>query len=191
MANHVTTWIAVHQGTAQVFKKLKEMFTLPEGKWDYSEEIDFHKLLYPNHVDEDYDRNVFTERMGAKWCYISDVDVMDDDEFNMTTISAWNWSSGAFERLFEILKEIDEDVVLTATYEDEGYNFVGGAAISKLEGLFDYQDDTLEYPDKSTFKDENEYELAMNNFYELVGDAMVSCCDEALEDATWVSDEEE
>ena len=31
----------------------------------------------------------------------------------------------------------------------------------------------------------------MNNFYELVGDAMVSCCDEALEDATWVSDEEE
>lgn len=179
MANHVTTWIQVHEGNPQVFKKLKEMFTLPEGKWDYSEEINFHNLLWPGHEDEDYDRTTFTERMGAKWCYIEDVSCLEDDEFEMTTTSAWSWSSGAFERLFEILKEIDNDVVLTATYEDEGYNFVGGAAISKLEGLYDYQDDTLECEDW-------ENDEAMEKFYDLASESMASCRDEALTDATWV-----
>jgi len=183
MANHVTTWIQVHAGNEQVFKKLKEMFTLPEGKWNYSEEIDFHNLLWPGHEDEDYDRATFTERMGAKWCYIDDVSCLEDDEFEMMTTSAWNWSSGAFERLFDILKEVDEDVVLTATYEDEGYNFVGGAAISKLEGLYDYQDTTLEYPETD---DDDE----LDKFYDQVSESMMSCRDEALEDATYVYTEE-
>jgi len=189
MANHVQTWIQVHEGNDQVFKRLKQMFTLPDGKWNYSEEINFHDLLYPAHAEEDYDRGLFTERMGAKWCYIEDVSCLEDDEFEMSTTSAWNWSSGAFERLFDILKEVDEDVVLTATYEDEGYNFVGGAAISKLEGLYDYQDDTLEYPETD---DDDE----LDNFYDQVSESMESCRNEALEDATYVytkenEDEEE
>ena len=36
---------------------------------------------------------------------------------------------------------------MTATYEDEGYNFVGGAAIKNTNDLSDYDDETLEWPE--------------------------------------------
>jgi hypothetical protein len=108
-----------------------------------------------------------------------------DTEFNMTTISAWDWSSGAFKRLHQILNSIDdEDVILTATYEDEGYNFVGAAAIKNTNELHDYSD-SVEYPD------DDDNEETMNTFYEMVGDIIDSCRGYALEDISWTKTDEE
>ena len=104
----------------------------------------------------------------------------------MTTISAWSWSSEAFKRLHKILNAIDdEDVIMTATYEDEGYNFVGGAAIKNTDDLYDYDDDTLEWPE------DDDNEETMEAFYDSVADSMSSCRDEAYEDATWSDEDEE
>lgn len=183
MANHVTTWIEVEKASPKVFKKLKEMFETANN-WDTWDSIRFHNTLYPEHTSDEYSREDFTNRMGAKWCYVEDVDCYDDS-FNMTTVSAWSWCDAAFKQLHKILNEVDdEDVILTATYEDEGYNFVGGAAIKNTDDLYDYDDDTLEYPEN------DEDDEIMEAFYEKVGDSMSSCRDEALEDATWEDEDE-
>jgi len=183
MANHVTTWIKVEQGSPAVYEKLKSIFKDADN-WEAWDSTKFYESLYPEFAGEDYDRETFTNRMGAKWCYVDWCDLSDDD-FELTTVSAWDWSRGAFERLHLLLHEVDEDVVLSCTYEDEGYNFVGGAAIKVPGDLYDYQDDTLQYPEN------DEDEGVMDAFYDSVGDSMASCRDEALEDATWTEDDED
>ena len=184
MANHVTTWMVVDQASPAVYQKLKEMFG-DATNWEAWDSMKFYETLYPEHAGEDYSREEFTNRMGAKWCYVEEADC-GDDYFTMTTISAWSWSHAAFQRLHKILNAIDdEDVIMTATYEDEGYNFVGGAAIKNTDDLYDYDDDTLEWPEDS------DNEEVMNDFYESVGDSMASCRDEAYEDATWTDEDEE
>jgi len=189
MANNVTTWIKVEEGTPEVYQKLKEMFDegKSDGAWDT---IKFYETLYPEYVDEDYDRETFTERMGAKWCYIEWGEI-DDDDFQLTTISAWDWCRGAFERLHEILHEVDPNVVLSCTFEDEYYNFVGGAAIKEVGDLYEYSDDTLEYPQMSDFENTEDYDRAVDKFYDSVNESITSCVDEAIEDATWVEDEDD
>lgn len=185
MANHVTTWMVVDQASPAVYQRLKEMFK-DATSWESFDSMKFYEILYPEYAGEDYSREEFTNRMGAKWCYVEEVDC-DDDSFTMTTISAWSWSHAAFQRLHKILNEIDdEDVIMTATYEDEGYNFVGGAAIKNTDDLYDYDDETLEWPEDAWENDE-----VMDAFYEKAGDSMASCRDEAYDDATWSDDEDE
>ena len=187
MANHITTWIKVEEGSPAVYEKLKSIFNDADN-WEAWDSTKFYEALYPEHAGEDYDRETFTERMGAKWCYVEWCD-LSDDNFELTTISAWDWCRGAFERLHLLLHEVDEDVVLTCTFEDEGYNFVGGAAIKEPGDLYDYQDDTLSYPNEDDYESEEAYQEACEQFYDIVADSMASCRDEALEDATWENDE--
>jgi hypothetical protein len=183
MANHVTSWITVEKASSDVFKKLQEMFG-GTTEWNTWDSMKFYNTLYPEFAGEDLSQINFNDQMGAKWCYVEYVDC-SDTEFNMTTISAWDWSSGAFKRLHKILNSIDdEDVILTATYEDEGYNFVGAAAIKNTNELHDYSD-SVEYPD------DDDNEETMNTFYEMVGDIIDSCRGYALEDISWTKTDEE
>ena len=52
--------------------------------------------------------------MGAKWCYIEEID-SDDDYFTLSTESAWYYIEGAIEQLHHILSEIDEKVLVKFT----------------------------------------------------------------------------
>lgn len=189
MANHVTTWIRVEEGSPKVYQKLKEMFD-GVNDWDTWDSEKFYNTLYPEFSEEEYDRGTFTDRMGAKWCYVEWCEI-DDDDFELTTISAWDWCRGAFERLHQILHEVDPNVVLSCTFEDEGYNFVGGAAIKEPGDLYEYTDETLVYPQMSDFELVEKYDRAVEKFYDKVAESMESCRDEAVEDATWEEDEED
>ena len=189
MANDVTTWIKVENGSPEVYQKLKVIFKDADN-WEAWDSTRFYEALYPEHAGEDYDREKFTERMGAKWCYVQDFD-LSDDEFELTTVSAWDWCRGAFERLHLLLHGVDENVILTCTFEDEGYNFVGGAAIKNVADLYEYSDDTLKYPDRDDYESEDEYDSALEKFYEDASESMNSCRDEAYDDATWDDEDEQ
>jgi len=183
MANEVRTFIEVKSDNNETFKKLQEFL----GGADYSEmghTMWLYNRLYdfPND-NEDYDRGDYTEKMGAKWCWVDDID-RGDEYFTMTTVSAWYYCEGAIRRLQEILQEVDEDVCIAFTYEDESMDPIGGGACYKGE-LITYED-SLEWPNYDDYEEEEDYDSALEEMYDnvyqicegLKNEAMVDVYDE-------------
>ena len=176
MANEVRTYIEVKSDKNETFKKLQELL----GDADYSEmghTMWLYNRLYdfPND-NEDYDRGDYTEKMGAKWCYVDDMDA-DEGVFTMTTVSAWYYCEGAIRRLQEILHEVDEEVCIAFTYEDESMDPIGGGACYKGE-LFTYED-SLEWPNYDDYEEESDYDSALEEMY----DSVYQICEELKNEA--------
>jgi len=179
MANEVRTYIEVKSDNNDVFKKLQALL----GDADYSEmghTMWLYNRLYdfPND-NEDYDRGDYTEKMGAKWCWIDDID-RGDEHFTMTTVSAWYYCEGAIRRLQEILQEVDEDVCIAFTYEDESMDPIGGGACYKGE-LITYED-SLEWPNYDDYEEEEDYDSALEEMYESVYEICEELKNEAMVD---------
>ena len=172
MANEVRTYIEVNSDNNETFKKLQALFadadykTMSETDWLY------HRL----YGEKEYNREVYTEEMGAKWCYVDDLETLPD-EFHITTVSAWYYCEGAIQRLQEILQEVDEDVCISFTFEDESLDPIGGGACYKGE-LIVY-DDALEYPDYDDYEEEEDYDTALEEMY----DNVYTICEELKNEA--------
>ena len=159
MANHVTTTIEVVSENNNVYKKLSEWF---DGKtW---EELSNTMFLYETLFPElgEYDRTEYTDAMGAKWAYVEDV-TCDDTYFVMHTTSAWYFIEGGIERMGELLNQIDDDVLIKFTFEDESLDPIGGGAWYK--GEMDFDERSYEWPDEDELSPE-EYDAAMDGMYE-------------------------
>ena len=173
MANEVRTFIEVHSDNCNgTFEKLQEMFGDPDYKEMSHTDWLYHKL----YGEKDYDRGVYIDEMGAKWCYVDEIDPADDS-FTMTTVSAWNYCDGAIRRLQEILQETDEDVCVAFTFEDESMCPVGGGACYKGELVF-YEDE-FEYPSYADYEDDVQYDSALEEMY----DNVYTVCEELKNEA--------
>ena len=176
MANEVRTYIEVKSDKNETFKKLQELLGDADYKemghtmWLYNRLYDF-----PND-NEDYDRGDYTEKIGAKWCWLDDID-QGDENFTMTTVSAWYYCEGAIRRLQEILQEVDEEVCIAFTYEDESLDPIGGGACYKGE-LFTYED-SLEWPNYDDYEEESDYDSALEEMY----DSVYQICEELKNEA--------
>ena len=194
MANEVRTFIEVKSDKNETFKKLQDLF----GGADYKEMYETDWLYHRLYGEKEYDRGVYTEEMGAKWCYVDEVDA-DEGVFTMTTVSAWYYCEGAIRKIQEILQEVDEEVCVAFTYEDESLDPIGGGACYKGE-LFTYED-SLEYPSYDDYEDESDYDAALEEMYdnvyticeELKNEAMVDVYEEVngYEEIEASQDEEE
>jgi len=170
MANEVRTYIEVKSDNNDVFKKLQALL----GDADYNEmghTMWLYNRLYdfPND-NEDYDRGDYTEKMGAKWCWLDDID-RGDENFTMTTVSAWYFCEGAIRRLQEILQEVDKEVCVAFTYEDESLDPIGGGACYKGEMII--HEETLEWPNYDDYEEEGDYDEALEEMY----DNLFDICD--------------
>ena len=63
------------------------------------------------------------ENIGSKWLIVDDT---EDDYMNLRT--AWSWPLDMFKKLHEKLLELDENIEIFASFEDEMPNFVGWKA---------------------------------------------------------------
>mgnify|MGYP001169431336 CR=1 FL=1 len=172
MANHVMTWIEVDSDNPDVYEKLNEMFPESDDWETKGQTMYLFDKLYGEGTE--YDRSDYTEAIGAKWCYVEEADGM---EGIIHTTSAWYYPSDAIEQLHHILSKIDEKVLVKFTYEDESYNPVGGGAVYMGE-LYAEEGD-MEYPDEDNFDSEEEYDTAVDHFYDYVSD----CKDEHQQNA--------
>jgi len=175
MANEVRTFIEVKSDNNETFKKLQALLGDADYKTMYETDWLYHKL----YGEKEYDRGVYTEEMGAKWCFVDDLQALPD-EFTMTTVSAWYYCEGAIRRLQEILQEVDEDVCIAFTYEDESLDPIGGGACYKGE-LFTYED-ALEYPNYDDYEDESDYDSALEEMYDNVYQTCEDLKNEAIVD---------
>lgn len=171
MANHVMTFVEVLSDEPKVFEKLKEMFDGHD--WQTLQDTMFlYNVLYGS---SEYDRGDYTDKIGAKWAHIENVEAYDE-AFQMSTCSAWYYIENAIERLGEILFEIDNDVVLQYTFEDESLDPIGGGGWYKNE-MITY-DDTYEWPDD----DADDYDEQMDDLWENVHHIQNELMEEAVRD---------
>jgi len=124
MANYVNSLITFEQINEEAKSKLQEMFTRlrvdNEQQWLSDIFVDGTELTYEQ--SERYEWT--TANIGPKWCYVEDYDVEAKSPY-INSVSAWSPPSEGLISIMEILKEYDNNIVATITYEDEGPNFVG------------------------------------------------------------------
>jgi hypothetical protein len=157
--------------------KVTEMMDLIEEKLDsYTESEKVTNLCKSFYEDVKLSEsgNVLYEwtydNLGSKWVYFNDFN--SDDTFSV--ISANYLPEQFIFRIYEILKNYDDDLTIEVEFEDEGYQPVGVMVIKKdNEGNVSYsveEDYDYEIPDLS-FDDEN-YQTKMEEFYESVYDGI-------------------
>ena len=161
MANHVYTYIEVESENPKVFKKLQEMFPETDDWRTTNGGMYLHDKLYG---PSEYDRSEFSDRMGAKWCHIEEVET-DDEYFYICTESAWYYCEGAIEQLHSILSEIDKKVWVKFTFDDESPSQpLGGGAV--YMGELSVEDEVFDSPDEEDFDTTEEYDEANELYWE-------------------------
>lgn len=176
MANHVTTWIEVQSDKEEVYQSLVDMFRGSSYE-EHGNTMWWYKKLYPDALD-DYERSIYTERMGAKWCYVDEVST-DEMFFEMTTTSAWDFCDGAIMQLHNILSQIDEDVLIRFTYEDESLHPVGGGGV--FRGEMEHYSEDLSHLWEQEQDENGDYADDMwDKVYDTKNELMIEACDDLM-----------
>jgi len=176
MANHVYTYIEVESENPKVFEKLESMFPEDDDWRTKSGGMYLHDKLYG---PSEYDRTEFSERMGAKWCHIEEVET-DEEFFTLSTESAWYYCEGVVEQLHSILSEIDEKVWVKFTFDDESSSQpLGGGAV--YMGELSMHDEVFNEPEEEDFDTTEAYEESMENYWELQVEKRTDLRDKSIE----------
>ena len=165
MANHVSNNIRVI-GNEKVQERMNEYIEALEAL-DYSDTGGFAKTFYksPELGEGGGTMNSWAgENIGSKWAYFEHT--IDDNEIKVT--SAWHPVKEFTMHLYNLLVELDPEVAVENRYEDETFEPVGGILVYKNQIFMD-EDNDFEWPDEDEMENEDEYEDAMMNLYDEVG----------------------
>jgi hypothetical protein len=173
MANIMTTRFTIKNLNEETFEKLQSLMELNQND-NYS--VDYIKninILYEKEFTDEVipDYEFMVENVGAKWITIEGIDKNYSDEVDVLIESAWSVPVGYLEKLAEYLTKLDENIILTGTYEDESMEpmgaFVYGHNFDDIEDL-DVEIDHDRFWDDDEYRDEiygDLYELR-DNLYE-------------------------
>ena len=191
MANHVTTNLTI-EGNKELMDFLEEKAKLVDERRKDDHYLAFVGAFLPEMENR---RDWFSDNVGAKWCYHEDF-YNDDSTAEITLTSAWYYPEYLIEHLFKICAEIDEDVEIYGTFEDESYAPVGGFAINKY-GFESDEEDELEHPDSDDYLDDDgevdydAHEVAIEEFYEEVDETKDLCLQNCLDVLNELKEEKE
>lgn len=173
MANIMTTRFTIKNLNEETFEKLQALMELNQND-NYS--VDYIKninILYEKEFTDEVipDYEFMVENVGAKWITIEGIDKNYSDEVDVLIESVWSVPSGYLEKLATYLTNLDENIILTGTYEDESMEpmgaFVYGHNFDDIEDL-DVEIDHDRFWDDDEYRDEiygDLYELR-DNLYE-------------------------
>ena len=191
MANHVTTNLTI-EGNKKLMDFLEEKAKLVDERRKDDHYLAFVGAFLPEMENR---RDWFSENVGAKWCYHEDF-YNDGSTAEIILTSAWYYPEYLIEHLFKICAEIDENVEIYGTFEDESYTPVGGFAINKY-GFESDEEDELEHPDSDDYLDDDgevdydRYDEAMEEFYDEVFSTKELCQQNCLDVLNELKEEKE
>lgn len=134
----------------------------------------FFESLYDGTADT---REWWIENVGAKWCYLDDVDISDDTVY-LTVVSAWDFPEGMFFKLTDFLREQYAGATLQCTFEDESYCFIGACASNQQHRDIIYFSPEAEFFNNSTYLDDNDFWT--DAFFEEMADKKDELLDDVL-----------
>ena len=136
MANHVNTNVEFRGISAEGVAKFNEIMSRVRKAED-GRNYEWFGDMWVDGKDgsptyEETEQYVWTtENVGPKWCYFDEV---GDDYFRLT--SAWGYPEDGLTWLAEQIGEVDPNLVMTVTFEDEMPNFYGVSVFTSY-GLYD------------------------------------------------------
>jgi hypothetical protein len=169
MANNVTFRASFEQINEEALAKLQELYSRFQD-----DDCNFGDMFVDGGegsptYEETNSRSWYIENVGAKWCYLEECD--DDGIFGT---SAWSAPEAGLQWLAEQLGELDPDLLMNVSFEDEGPNFVGWMVFDS-EDLWDVgivEDDEVKdivsrySPDTNLDDEEEYYEALWDSVYE-------------------------
>ena len=169
MANHVWTRTQVLSEKVEVHEQLFEWFGDLTG-WN---EPHIRGTVEP--IFGKYEKYPM-DKIGPKWILVEDMDD-HNNETHITFCSAWSFPEGFMERFVEKMAELDEDVKVKFTADEESDDFLVGGYGSK-KGFKWYEDDSPERPWEEECEEEGlDYDDEINKFYEEVEECTTSMID--------------
>ena len=169
MANNVTFRASFEQINEEALAKLQELYSrFQDNDYNFGDMFVDGGEGSPTY-EETNSRSWYIENVGAKWCYLEEYD--DDGIFGT---SAWSAPEAGLQWLAEQLGELDPDLLMNVSFEDEGPNFVGWMVFDS-EDLWDVgivEDDEVKdivsrYSPETNLDDEEEYyEALWDSVYE-------------------------
>ena len=162
MANHVYSIIEINFANQEDTSRFLEWigFEIDSTKWSenstYMSRVEAcSNCLFNNLFHELPDtREAWIDEVGAKWCYLDDVDASDDTVY-LNIVSAWDFPEGLFYKLSDFLREQYPGAKMEGTFEDEGYCFIGACAANQQYRDIEYFHADDEYSEDPNYKDED------------------------------------
>lgn len=193
MANTMRTFVRIDNVNEEVKNYFQQFVdTDPESKY-FSQSINTLRVLNTlygtNYTEENsYSSEWGNDNLGSKWMFF-EFDSVSDDEIRFIIETAWSVPIQFLETLTRKLTEIGEDVIVSGTYEDEGYEPIGAFCYGK-EGYGDIED-LDEFIDIEQMEFDEEYRDEIFDKLEQLREDMVDWYDEFLEEESSSADEEE
>lgn len=158
MANHVSTTLTIENLDQQSYDKLKEIFN--DGTNEYYTDVKhiINKMYDGTDIEQIDDQyNWWVSNIGSKWLEVeSSVSEGFETEVQLYLTSAWNVPDEFIQKLRDILVQINNEVVLSGTYEDESLDPIGAFIYAKdyddIED-FDIEVDFDKYWDDDEYKE--------------------------------------
>lgn len=160
MANIMTTYVKIKNLDEESHKKLVDLFQT-KGETFTDEDLlpHFNKLYNRNFNDTDnfYGISFMLDNVGSKWltiefgCWSFEEFKQYSDTVDLILETAWNVPTKYLEQLTSVLTEINKDIIVYGTYEDESWEPMGA---------FVYADD---YDDIEDYDEEVEIDDMLND----------------------------
>jgi hypothetical protein len=173
MANIMTTYVKIKNLDEESHKKLVDLFQT-KGETFTDEDLlpHFNKLYDRNFNDTHnfYGISFMLDNVGSKWltiefgCWSFEEFKQYSDTVDLILETAWNVPTKYLEQLTSVLTEINKDIIVYGTYEDESWEPMGAFVYADdYDDIEDY-DEEVEIDDM--LNDEEYRYQVMNDLYE-------------------------
>ena len=182
MANHVSTFITV-DATTDIIQHLKEKILtncVHDGfGLDTNASLRLFSMLYPDwptkNGEPDWpDRSYMLNNVGAKWCFLEDCYVNDDDTImELSFTSAWDAPENLFYEFAEYVRNLIKSPIsefeMELAAEDEALLHLSGGFANRFgtEFICDY-DCNFNRPDEGDYEETEHHDLALDEFWDAV-----------------------
>ena len=169
MANNVTFRVSFEQINEAATARLQDLYSrFQDNDYNFGDMFVDGAEGSPTY-DETNSRSWYGDNVGSKWCYLEEYD--NDYLFGR---SAWSAPEAGLHWLAEQLGELDPELLMNVSFEDEGPNFVGWMVFDGVD-LWDVgieegdevRDIVSRYSPDTNLDDEEEYYQALwDSIYE-------------------------
>lgn len=144
MANIMTTFVKIKNLDEATHQKLVDLYQTKGDRFNEEDLLPHFNKLYDrefNETDNFYGIGFMNDNVGSKWLSVefggwtTENFVKEENEVDLILESAWNVPTKYLEQLASVLTEINQDVVVYGTYEDESYSPMGAFVYA-----YDYED---------------------------------------------------
>lgn len=174
----MTTYVKIVNLDKASHKKLVDLFQTKGDTFNENDLLSHFNKLYDrefNETDNFYGIAFMNDNVGSKWLNIefggwsTENFVKEENEVDLILESAWNVPTLYLEKLTEVLTEINEDIVIYGTYEDEAWEPIGAFVYAyDYDDIEDYDDEV----DTERMLDDEEYRYEIMDYLHEHRDAL-------------------